>query len=45
VLHLDAGPGSIELDAGDRASTVKSRQVIDADLLGPYVTLGYRLAL
>jgi hypothetical protein len=45
VLHLDAGPGSIELDAGVRASTVKSRQVQDADLLGPYVTLGYRLAL
>lgn len=45
VLHLDAGPGSIELDAGVRATTVKSRQVIDADLLGPYVTLGYRLAL
>lgn len=45
VLHLDAGPGSIELDAGVRASTVKSRQVLDSDLLGPYVTLGYRLAL
>lgn len=45
VLHLDAGPGSIELDAGVRASTVKSRQVLDADLFGPYVTLGYRLAL
>jgi len=45
VLHLDAGPGSIELDAGFRASSVKSRQVLDADLLGPYVTLGYRLAL
>jgi hypothetical protein len=45
VLHLDAGPGSIELDAGFRASSVKSRQVLDADLLGPMVTLGYRLAL
>ena len=45
VLHLDAGPGSIELDAGVRASTVKSREVQDANLFGPYVTLGYRLAL
>ena len=45
VVHLDAGPGSIELDAGVRASTVKSRQVLDANLLGPCVTLGYRLAL
>lgn len=45
VVHLVAGPGTIVLGAGVRVSTTRDREVIPVDLLGPYVSLGYRLAL
>ncbi len=45
VLHLAAGPGTISLDAGVRVSSMKDRVVVPVDMLGPYVVLGYRLAL
>lgn len=45
VGHLAAGPGTITLNAGLRVSTTRDREVENVDLLGPYVTLGYRFAL
>lgn len=45
VGHLVAGPGTIVLGAGVRFSTTRDREVVDVNLFGPYVSLGYRLAL
>lgn len=45
VLHLVAGPGTVVLAGGIRFSTTQTRQIADVDLLGPYVSLGYRFAL
>ncbi|CAN5585621.1 hypothetical protein BH09MYX1_BH09MYX1_24870 [soil metagenome] len=45
VVHLVAGPGSIVLAGGIRVSTIRERDVVAVDLLGPYVSLGYRLAM